>query len=276
VIHSTTSVFAIEVQINGGLSATGPHMDDSGNSLDLTMTGPDTEPYDATFEEAIAGGALLIIGTEIIAVWEPSLISADRYGWNYLRCRYGCLRTDIADATTGYLIFPTATRPVPYHNMGIAADPGTVHTFKFQPQLLGVSADLADADEYDATSTARSYRPFPPLNLTANGDGHTPTYATGTDVTVDWDQSSILRSITPSEEDCSDNFSEATVLQLLDTTTETVQATISIPTATGPYTLTNAAIQAAMGGETDFIIRAYNQRGALYSATYDHITVTAV
>lgn len=276
VIHSTTSVFALEVQINGSLSATGPHLDDSGNSLDLTMTGPDTEPYDATMDEALAGGALLLIGTEIIAVWEPSLISAGRYGWNYLRGRYGCLRTDIADTTTGYLIFPTNTRPAPYHNMGVAADPGTTHTFKFQPELLGIGADLSAASEYDAVSTARSYRPLAPLNLTANGDGHFPTYATGTDVTVDWDQSSVLRSITPAEEDCADNFTEATVLQLLDTATETVQATISIPTATGPYTLTNAAIQAAMGGETDFILRAYNQRGALYSATYDTVTVTAV
>ena len=54
--------------------------------------------------------------------------------------------------------------------------------------------------------------------------------------------------------------------------TETVQWEATFPT-TGNATISNATILAALGAETDFIIRAWNQRAGLNSINHTDIIV---
>jgi hypothetical protein len=83
---------------------------------------------------------------------------------------------------------------------------------------------------------------------------------------------SPLRNLHPVEEDCPSTFADATKLQILDVTTETVQWEATFPT-TGNATITNATTLSALGAETDFIIRAWNQRTGLNSLNHTQITV---
>ena len=86
---------------------------------------------------------------------------------------------------------------------------------------------------------------------------------------------SPLRNLHPVEEDCPSHFADATKLQLLDVPTETVQWEGRFPT-TGNATISNATILAALGSETDFIIRAWNQRAGLNSINHSQIKVIKV
>ena len=58
--------------------------------------------------------------------------------------------------------------------------------------------------------------------------------------------------------------------------TGTFKGEIAVYSATGPLTIANADLVAYLGGETDFSLRAYSERGGLRSLDYDEITVRKV
>ena len=269
--YRSTRTFCLMATLNGALSKSGPVVDEDGGLL-LTITSPDKTPYDATFAEAMAGRSVLFLGTEVFLVWGPTLVSGNQYAFSYVRAAYACEKEDHADGAQGFLIFPSASRPYLTCEWGRVALPGESLKWKFQAELLGVTTDLAGAGVYQITSTARAYLPLVPINLTVNGDGHCPTYGTGESVVVDWDMASPLRNLHPVEEDCPSHFADATKLQILDVTTDTVQWETTFPT-TGNATISNATILAALGAETDFVIRAWNQRAGLNSTNHTQITV---
>jgi hypothetical protein len=53
----------------------------------------------------------------------------------------------------------------------------------------------------------------------------------------------------------------------------TLKREIGFRGTTGPFTISNALLQAALGGETDFKLRALLYRGGLRSLDFDEITV---
>jgi hypothetical protein len=115
----------------------------------------------------------------------------------------------------------------------------------------------------------RSLRPLGPANLTANGDGAHPTYAIGQDVVLDWTLTSEARAGSDPEVDL-EARADACVLELWAGAVLKTTLTVS---REGPYTLTNAALLAALGGETDFTARAYLALGGYRSLDFDSITI---
>jgi hypothetical protein len=96
-----------------------------------------------------------------------------------------------------------------------------------------------------------------------------PTYTTGQDVVLDWDLTSEDRDEAEPEIDlecCADQA----VLELW--AGGVLKGTLYVNRA-GPYTLTNAALVAALGAETDFTVRAYLAFGRHRSLEYDSAAV---
>ncbi|HOY59961.1 MAG TPA: hypothetical protein PK640_17730, partial [Verrucomicrobiota bacterium] len=86
------------------------------------------------------------------------------------------------------------------HKMAFEA---RTQNFKVQPWLFQVSRDLADCRlPVSYAIQLRAYRPLAPLNLRVAGDGHCPTYSTGHDIALNFDQSSPRRAVREPERDC--------------------------------------------------------------------------
>ncbi len=128
---------------------------------------------------------------------------------------------------------------------------------------------LGDADRLTHAFTRRAIRPFGPANLTANGDGHCPTWSAGQDVILAWTLTSELRADSDPTVTLASR-ADAAVLEVWDG--GDLKGTVTT-TAAGPYTLTNAALVGLLGSEKTFTVRAYLVLGGYRSTDYDSITV---
>jgi len=147
-------------------------------------------------------------------------------------------------------------------------------TFKLQPYLLQSEYDLAEVVPATITLQKRAYRPLAPLNLRVANDGCRPTYSAGGDIVADWD----LAAPRPSDEPVTSVLApviDKTVLEVL-TTGDVLKGTFEFLGGTGPKTITNAQLVAALGGETDFKLRAWLVRSGYRSLNYDEVTVRKV
>lgn len=116
----------------------------------------------------------------------------------------------------------------------------------------------------------RALRPFGPANLTADGDGHCPTWSTGEDVDLAWTLTTELRA----DSDPTVNLAsraDAAVIEIWDG--ENFKGTVTTSPA-GPYTLTHAALVGLLGFEKTFTVRAYLALGGYRSTDYDTVTKT--
>jgi hypothetical protein len=144
---------------------------------------------------------------------------------------------------------------------------------KLQPFTLQHERDLASITPLPFTLAYRARRPLYPLNLRVNGDGRTPTYAAGAGVSVNWDRSDPRRNAEGPTETLTPAISR-TVVELL-TVGGVLKETFAFPAA-GPQTITNAQIVAALGAETDFVLRAWFESAGRRSLESDQITVRKV
>ena len=105
-------------------------------------------------------------------------------------------------------------------------------------------------------------------------DGYNPTYATGADIVADWDKAANRSSEDPVTKVLSPDIDQ-TVLEVL-TTGDVLKGTFEFSGGSGPRTITNAQLVAALGSETDFKLRAWFVRSGLRSLNYDEVTVRKV
>ena len=97
------------------------------------------------------------------------------------------------------------------------------------------------------------------------------TYITGQDITAQWDTTSDARSLSPPTQTLSPSAARTI---LVTTTTGGVElAQVEIDGATGPATITNATLIAALGAEITFKLRAYAERDGYRSLDFDTIAV---
>jgi hypothetical protein len=145
------------------------------------------------------------------------------------------------------------------------------HGFKLQPYLFQNELDLAECPRITHLVQWRAYRPAAPTNLRVFDDGAHPFYESGQNIIVKVNQTSELRF--------GDNFIDLlptratdTVIQILDLD-GVVKHENGFRGTAGPFTISNALLQAVLGGETDFKLRAFFYRGGLRSLDFDEITV---
>jgi hypothetical protein len=113
----------------------------------------------------------------------------------------------------------------------------------------------------------RAYRPLAPLNLRVAGDGYNPTYGTVADCDRSWYRSSeepVTQVLAPEI--------DQTVLEVR-TMGGVLAGTFEFSGGTGPKTITNAQLVAALGSEIDFRLRAWFVRSGYRSLSYDEVIV---
>ena len=98
-----------------------------------------------------------------------------------------------------------------------------------------------------------------------------PTCTTGQNLVVQWDPTSDTRSFTPPTETLAPSTHHT--LLVITTTGGVELAQITVTGASGPATIANADLVAALGSQITFSLRAYSQSSGFRSLDYGEITV---
>jgi hypothetical protein len=253
---ATEARFGLRGTLNAALTPTGPLV----GTIDFTLVSPDKTLPEIAEPEALLGHCLLFAGDEILWAWDFSLVGANRYTAQLLRARYGTLRVGHSVGDSVILFFPTDDGPLSVHKMAFEV---RTQRFKVQPRLFQFDRDLADCLPVSHAVQLRAYRPLAPLNLRVQGDGHCPTYSTGQDIALTWDQSSPERAVREPEQDCP-SHADHVIAEVWDGSGGAKKGEWTFDQEAGG-TITNTDLVAALGAETDFVLKAYNQRGSLRS-----------
>jgi hypothetical protein len=236
--------------------------------IEIQFDSLDDELDEVSFTEAQENRLLAFVGGEIVSVWNAQLIAAGRYRLWTLRARYDTKRQTHAEGSEVWVGF-REDLPLRSDNM---SPPDKV--FKLQPFFLQSELDLADVDPISITLGKRAYRPLAPLNLRVAGDGVNPTYGAGGDIVADWDKAANRSSEDPVTKVLSPDI-DRTALEVL-TTGDVLKGTFEFSGGSGPRTITNAQLVAALGAETDFKLRAWFVRSGYRSLNYDEVTVRKI
>jgi hypothetical protein len=237
-------------------------------AIEILFDSLDNDIDEITFLEAQENHLLLFVGEEILSVWDAELIAAGRYRLLAIRARYDTKRQTHDVDSEAWLIL---REDLALRVQGMT--PPEI-TYKLQPFLLQSEYDLALVTPVSMTLQQRAYRPMAPLNLRVAGDGNNPTYATGSDIVVEWDAAANRSSEDPDTKVLNPDIHQ-TVLEVL-TTGDVLKGTFEFSGGSGPRTITNAQLVAALGSETDFKLRAWFVRSGLRSLSYDQVTVRKV
>lgn len=135
--------------------------DDYG--FDFTLEAPDYALTPVTFDDACKDTLLLIVGDEIVSIYDLTLVSLGRYTARALRGRFDTVAAAHYADEACWVVFRSVLRPF---------KPDTVaspHNFKLQPFVTDgrLVLDLSACQAIPALQTGRYQSPMPPLNLAA-------------------------------------------------------------------------------------------------------------
>jgi hypothetical protein len=238
------------------------------DQLEVQFDSPDNDLDEITFLEAQENRLLLFVGNEILSGWDPQLTGPGRYRLRVIRARYDTRRQT---HPVGAEIWVALREDLPMQPEEMSPPD---KAFKLQPFLQQSEYDIALVDPLTITLQGRAFRPLAPLNLRVFGDSYNPTYATGADIVVDWDQAASRSSADPVTRELNPEIDQ-TVLEVL-TTDDVLKGTFEFSGGNGPQTITNAQLIAALGSETDFKLRAWFVRSGYRSLNYDEVSVRKV
>lgn len=269
--QGASDVFWMKGATNAALAAT-VGLDTGTEILDVTFGGADKVLDSVTYSEAVQSPwVFLFIGDEILIPYGAAIVSSGRYTMKALRARFGTLRADHA-AGADVWVARVYVDPIATHTL--ATPTTTDQTYKLQPFFMASEFPLADCPEIVITPRKRALAPLPPANLKANGDGVNPTYATGTNVLIEWEGTHELRDQRPPEEVLAPR-AQMTELEIL-TTADVSKGTVFVDGTAGPYTLTHGVLVGFLGSEVSFKVRARYVNGAVRSLTFAEVTVWKV
>jgi hypothetical protein len=235
--------------------------------IEIQLDGIDTTIDEYGEESAFLGPLLIFAGDEILAGFEPELLGDGHYRLWTVRDRYGTVRSTHADDSEVFLVdLADLTKqtwpPTPLNR-----------TFKLQPTIMGLRLPLGSCAEIDVTIDRRGFAPMRPRNLRVFDDGYNPFYTTGQDIEVDWDVSDKRRPLVPPTLTLVPEI-DHTILEVWSLGGN-LQETFTFDGASGPQTIDNADLVAALGSETSFVLRAYAERSGVRSG-YESMTVLKV
>jgi hypothetical protein len=220
-----------------------------------------------SLDHALDNALLLFAGSEILSAFDLELLGVGHYRMSLVRARFDTKRQAHPAGVGVFVVRLTDLARFPHRT----SRPST--NYKLQPFTLQHERELAGITPLPFTLAYRARRPLCPLNLRVNGDGRTPTYGAGAGVIVSWDQSDPRRNAEGPTQTLAPAISR-TVVELLTVGGVLKQTLYFAPT--GPQTITNAQITAALGAETDFVLRAWFESAGRRSLESDQITVRKV
>lgn len=268
----TASRFAKYGTLDAVYSA-GPLIGDEG--FTVTLSGNDTTlTTGETLSDATDLITVALIGNELIAVYDATLVSAGKYTLKTIRGRF---QTPIADHAAGAEVWIFNLRRVPtWPNPSSQS----TQTYKLQPFISSerIAVNLADVTAQTVSNTSRHFRPLPPENLKVNGSRNVPTYSTGDDIVVTW--SDTISTFIP----FFDRWPTVTtglpktVIKLYWNEEDRTLYEFVIDPLTETYTIPNATLQAAFESAepATFYVRVYHQKDGWLSEYYQEILVTKI
>lgn len=266
-----SDVFWLTGTTNGAFDISLPLEPDA--LLDITFGGSDKTLDAVTYDQALASPTQFIwLGDEILIPYDLTLVSAGRYTMKVLRARYGTLRATHASGAVARVVKLGGDAVIGTHEFDTPTT--AVQTYKLQPYFMANGFDLSLCAEHTLTPRLVGLAPIPPANLIVNGDGVNPTYSTGGNITVDWDETSELRDTRPPEE-ILHSRAEVTVIEVL-TTANVLKGTVRHTGAVGPAVIANGTLVGMLGSETDFKVRVRYEYAGVQSLTSVEITVWKV
>jgi hypothetical protein len=265
--------WAVRAELTSGYSAATLPIDEV-TKINFTVLCPDQGLLDSEWdlEDGLNHTLLAFIGTqpvEIVSLFDVEKLGDTTYRASCVRGLYDTKRTTHSSAAPVWIQLRNKIDQDDHQYF-----PFIIY-LKFQPRFGQAEVPLGDVDPTNMTPIGRSYRPLAPLNLKANGDGYSPTYAAGADVIVTWANTHRERSILGRP--VMDTFTtdvEAIKLEIRNLAGDTLLDTITLSPAPVTYTLTAAYLSGIVG--THFTLRAYSVRAGLDSLVYDSISVLKV
>jgi hypothetical protein len=251
--------FAIAADIETEYPAETMLVDDAVR-LHFTLSGPDNIlDADLDLSDALANKFLAFIGGEIggeiLSLYDIDVIAPGEYRASVIRARYDTRRRTHSVASRIWII---ARQRIPVHSE-------TPHTadrwYKLQPTIGPAELPLAEIDSIERQYSNRHYRPLPPANLAANGDGHAPVWEPGQDVEITWTNTARERTVDGAliQETFPLWATHVKIEITRESDSETV-ATITPLAVDAAVTLPNANLLAWLGSATPFLIRARSDR----------------
>lgn len=246
-------------------------LEDPAVKMRITLTCPDKLVTDLVRTEALTNRKLhIFVGSEILVGWDPVLVSSGTWDFSVARAQYD---TAVQSHSSGSEVYLLQEFTGDAFRQVVPALTVT-QKFKAQPFLLSNFVELVACPEMSMTPVLRAYAPLCPANPTANGDGINPTYGTGADVIVDWDETSE-EWIDDNPDTVHGSRADSTIIQIL-TTSDVLAHEVTVTGVAGPSTLTNADLITWLGSEVSFHLRIYYSLGGVRSINYASLAVTKV
>lgn len=264
-IH-TLSDFAQHGTLDSAFTA-GELIDEDG--FTVTLLGPDTVLSVGSIDSALALRKVALIGNEVLAPYEASLIGENQYHMKAIRARLG---TELLNHGSGqevwfFSLASNAAWPVE------SEDPN--QTFKIQPFIKPSRepVELGACPAIESDYTQKWLRPYPPVNLEVNGASESASYSSGGDILITW---SLIDEF---DLGILNRWKESTdskpvgVIRVCDEFGTVVLEHIGSP-GEEAWALGNGSLVGAFGAEPGtFKIRGFQRLGSLDSESFVEITV---
>jgi hypothetical protein len=269
VYEDAAQSFAVHGELDEEYTADTTVIDESVGLL-LTLDSADLEFDNRELADALTNDVLLFVGNEILAPFNAELVTGNQWRIYAIRARYD---TEKLTHANGSGVWIMDRLPGVYHP---AHPEEAEQTYKLQPYSINRDVEIGDVTPVSVTTNHRGRRPLRPLNLAEGGHLFAPTFSTGEDLELTWQQTMEVRpnlwslwggGITA-------NLPK-TVLEFRDTSDD-LKRTVTLDPGVEAYTYDNAELVADFGGEETVVVRAYQQRDSFRSLLYSEITIELI
>lgn len=253
---------------------------DESERISFELLSPDkTFQSEPTIDEALGNQILMFIGNEstgeILSLFDIENTGGNNYTASTIRARYDTQRTAHADNAVCWI----TTGAFEVQRLGYYD--GVDYNFKGQPMVQNDALPIEDCTLITKQTQYRSYRPLPPANLFANGDGVSPIWVDTEDVIISWTPQSPESVADDAVFDTDyPQYGDRINLKVYRTADGVLVQDIFANYAdlTGDqtsYTLDNADLITWLGSRQPFYVRAFCYQAGYGSFRYNEIQVDA-
>lgn len=236
----------------------------------VTMGGIDNTLQVGDQDSALSLRLLALVGDELIAAFDATLVGPGQYQMKAIRGRLG---TDILSHGIGeevWFFSPDINSAFPRET----DDP--TQTFKIQPFIKPTQepVGLEECESLEVAYTHKWARPYSPGNVIVNEAYSDPVYEAGGDIAISWSPFDTFEFGILDRWKLSQEENPIGVVRVLDQFGSLVFEHVAGIGEFG-WTLSNAQLVEAFGSEPDTLILRLHQRiGSLDSEDFVEITVT--
>ncbi len=229
-----------------------------------------------SLNNAFQNDLLVLAGEEIFSVAQVEYLSEGRYQLWGIRARYDTQALAHAAGEEVYVVRQAELKRLTHTSF----QRNSAAMFKFQPKVLHKVLDLAQATTLTHRFTDRVHQPLCPVNLRAQGDGHSPyvTASATSPITLTW----TLRESAPRDfwarwHDNPAKVNAATILEFLTLADELRYTSPATAAGATSAEYTKAQRETHFGaGPVTFKVRAYAFENGLRSRYHNELIITVI